>query len=57
MTGSSWFIPAGEAPGSPRIAENPFAARSPREKRAIIDGLPVYRLLYRRADRAAASRA
>jgi tRNA (guanine-N7-)-methyltransferase len=37
------------APGGPRLAENPFHARSPREKRAILDGLPVYRLLYRRA--------
>jgi tRNA (guanine-N7-)-methyltransferase len=37
------------APDGPRLAENPFGARSPREKRAITDGLPVYRLLYRRA--------
>ncbi|HSU40281.1 MAG TPA: tRNA (guanine-N7)-methyltransferase [Polyangiaceae bacterium] len=36
------------APGGPRIAENPFGARSPREKRAQADGLPIYRLLYRR---------
>ena len=40
--------PAGDAPGSPRLAENPFGARSPRERRAIADGLPVYRMLYRR---------
>lgn len=33
----------------PRIEENPFGARSPREKRAIADGIPIYRLLYRRA--------
>jgi tRNA (guanine-N7-)-methyltransferase len=38
------------APGGPRLAENPFHAESPREKRAIADGLPVYRLLYRRAE-------
>jgi tRNA (guanine-N7-)-methyltransferase len=40
----------GLAPASngPRLAENPFGARSPREKRAIADGLPIYRLLYRR---------
>lgn len=35
--------------GGPRIEENPFRARSPREKRAIADGIPIYRLLYRRA--------
>jgi tRNA (guanine-N7-)-methyltransferase len=35
-------------PGGPRITENPFQARSPREHRAIKDGLPIYRLLYRR---------
>lgn len=32
----------------PRIAENPFQARSPREHRAIKDGLPIHRLLYRK---------
>lgn len=42
------FEPAGDAPGSPRIAENPFGARSPREHRAIADGLPVWRMLWRR---------
>ena len=35
-------------PGGPRIAENPFLARSPREHRAIKDGLPIHRLLYRK---------
>ncbi len=42
------FEPAGDVPGSPRIAENPFGARSPREHRAIADGLPVWRMLWRR---------
>lgn len=28
-------------------AENPYGARSPREHRAIADGLPIYRLHYR----------
>jgi tRNA (guanine-N7-)-methyltransferase len=37
------------APGGPRLAENPFLARSPREHRAIKDGLPIHRLLYRKA--------
>ncbi|MFO7181850.1 MAG: tRNA (guanine-N7)-methyltransferase, partial [Pseudomonadota bacterium] len=32
----------------PRVAESPFTARSPRERRAIQDGLPIYRLYYRR---------
>lgn len=32
------------------IAENPFSARSPREHRAIADGLPIYRLHYRLSD-------
>jgi tRNA (guanine-N7-)-methyltransferase len=36
-------------PGGPRIAENPFQARSPREHRALKDGLPIHRLLYRKA--------
>jgi tRNA (guanine-N7-)-methyltransferase len=52
ITGSSWFEAAGDVPGSPRLNENPFGARSPRERRAITDGLPVYRLLYRRSGRA-----
>jgi tRNA (guanine-N7-)-methyltransferase len=41
--------------GGPRIEENPFGARSPREKRAIADGIPIYRLLYRRASDPAAT--
>lgn len=43
------FVPHGDAPGSPRLAENPYAARSSRERRAIADGLPVHRLRWRRA--------
>lgn len=35
-------------PGGPRLSENPFLARSPREHRAIKDGLPIHRLLYRK---------
>lgn len=33
----------------PFVEENPFGARSPREHRAIADGLPIYRLHFRRA--------
>ncbi len=40
------FAPAGDAPGSARMAENPYGARSPREHRAIKDGLPVNRLRF-----------
>jgi tRNA (guanine-N7-)-methyltransferase len=44
----SAFAPAGDASGSPRIADHGFVARTNREYRAIEDGLPVYRMLYRR---------
>jgi tRNA (guanine-N7-)-methyltransferase len=43
IKGTREFEPA---PGGPFIDENPFQARSPRERRAITDGLPVFRLLY-----------
>jgi tRNA (guanine-N7-)-methyltransferase len=43
------FVCDGDAPGSARLAENPYAARSSRERRAIADGLPVHRLRWRRA--------
>jgi len=39
------FVPYLE---SPRRAENPFGARSPRERRAMTDGLPIHRLHFRR---------
>jgi tRNA (guanine-N7-)-methyltransferase len=42
------FVSDGDAPGSPRLAENPYAARSSRERRAIADGLPVHRLRWKR---------
>jgi tRNA (guanine-N7-)-methyltransferase len=45
--------PAGDVEGSPRLAENPYGARSPREHRAIADGLPVNRMRYRRLTRTA----
>jgi tRNA (guanine-N7-)-methyltransferase len=37
-----------ELPESGYVEENPFGARSNREKRAIADGLPVFRILARR---------
>ncbi len=39
------FVRAG---ADARLDDNPYEARSPRERRAMVDGLPVYRLLYRR---------
>jgi tRNA (guanine-N7-)-methyltransferase len=45
------LVPAGDEPGSAELAESPYRAKSNREKRADEDGLPVYRLLYRRAPR------
>ena len=52
VSGHPAFEPAGDADGSPILAENPYEARSPREHRAIADGLPVHRLRYRRRVRA-----
>lgn len=43
------LLPAGDAPGSYRMDDNPYGARSPRERRAIADGLPVHRMRWRRA--------
>jgi tRNA (guanine-N7-)-methyltransferase len=42
------FEPSGDAPGSARLAENPYDARSPREHRALADGIPIHRLRYRK---------
>jgi tRNA (guanine-N7-)-methyltransferase len=35
---------------SPRLVENPYEARSHRERRAIDDAIPIYRLRFRRAE-------
>jgi tRNA (guanine-N7-)-methyltransferase len=48
VSSSPDFAPAGDAAGSPVMSENPYAARSPREHRAIKDGLPVFRLRFLR---------
>lgn len=50
ITDHGGFVPFGDAPGSPRLAENPYGARSPREHRAIADGIPIGRLRFRRKD-------
>ncbi len=44
---SQLFRAYGDEEGSPHLAENPYGARSPREHRAVADGLPVARLRYR----------
>jgi tRNA (guanine-N7-)-methyltransferase len=49
LEGDPRFVPAGDAPGSARLAENPYGARSPRERRALADGIPVHRLRWVRA--------
>ena len=41
------FEAFGDTPASARLAENPYGARSPREHRAIADGIPIHRLRYR----------
>jgi tRNA (guanine-N7-)-methyltransferase len=43
------FEPDGDERGSSRLADHAYVARSPRERRAIADGLPVYRMRWRRA--------
>jgi tRNA (guanine-N7-)-methyltransferase len=47
VTQHGGFEPAGDEPSSPMLAENPYGARSPREHRAIEDGLPVHRMRWR----------
>ncbi|HXN32044.1 MAG TPA: tRNA (guanine-N7)-methyltransferase [Polyangiaceae bacterium] len=42
------FVPAGDASGTAYLADHPYVARSPRERRAIADGLPVYRMRWQR---------
>jgi tRNA (guanine-N7-)-methyltransferase len=49
VDGDPRFAPAGDDAGSARMQDNPYGARSPRERRAIGDGLPVHRMRWRRA--------
>ncbi|HEY8089298.1 MAG TPA: tRNA (guanine-N7)-methyltransferase [Polyangiaceae bacterium] len=42
------LLPAGDVAGSPRLADHGYIARSPRERRAIADGLPVHRMRWTR---------
>jgi len=43
------LVPSGDVAGDPTLAENPYGARSPREHRAIADGLPIHRMRWKRA--------
>lgn len=45
----SAFSPLGDQPGCPLLSENPYGARSPRERRVIASGLPVTRLRFARS--------
>lgn len=45
------LTPKGDEHGTAMIRENPYGARSPREKRAIADGIPIFRLRYARTAR------
>jgi tRNA (guanine-N7-)-methyltransferase len=42
------FEPSGDAPGTPRVRDNPYDAQSHRERRAVADAIPIYRLRYAR---------
>lgn len=47
ITRSARFEPAATS-GTARVVDHPFIARSPRERRAMADGLPIVRLHFRR---------
>ncbi|MSP23950.1 MAG: tRNA (guanine-N7)-methyltransferase [Myxococcales bacterium] len=49
--GVSEFEPFGDAADDAQLTQNPYEARSNRERRADADGLPVFRLRYRRRPR------
>jgi tRNA (guanine-N7-)-methyltransferase len=42
------FTSMGDAEGSPLCADNPYGARSPRERRVMADDMPIIRLRYQR---------
>lgn len=48
ISGAEGFVANGM---SPWLSENPYGARSPRERRAIEDGLPIFRLGFLRRPR------
>jgi tRNA (guanine-N7-)-methyltransferase len=48
VLGDPRFAANGDQPGSPRLVDQAYGARSPRERRAIADGLPVHRMRWTR---------
>jgi tRNA (guanine-N7-)-methyltransferase len=48
LDGREALEPFGDEESDPRLSHNPYGAQSPREKRAIADGMPIYRLRYRK---------
>jgi tRNA (guanine-N7-)-methyltransferase len=48
VSGHPSFAPRGDAPKSARLGENPYGARSHRERRAIEDRIPIFRLRFAR---------
>ncbi len=42
------FRPFGDEAGSPRLVDHPYLGRSHREKRAMLDGIPIYRIRYKK---------
>jgi tRNA (guanine-N7-)-methyltransferase len=46
LDGRAALRPFGDRDGDPTLAENPYGARSPREHRAIEDGLPIFRMRF-----------
>jgi tRNA (guanine-N7-)-methyltransferase len=49
IVASERFAFAGDDPSSPRMVDHTYDARTNREKRAIADGLPVYRMRFVKA--------
>ena len=48
VSGHPAFQARGDAPKTARVAENPYGARSHRERRAIEDRIPIFRLRFAR---------
>lgn len=51
VTAHGAFEPTGDDGTTARVRDNPYGARSPREHRAIADGLPVHRFMWKRRAR------
>ena len=50
VSGERSLVAAGDA-ASAKLGDNPYGAKSPRERRALDDGLPVHRMRWRRVPR------